>query len=490
MDGGREEDNTGDGLFLALDQGGHSTRAIVYDANGAMLSQARMEVDDHAPHEGWVEQDAEALVQSLIRVIDEIASQLGADTRRLISTGLATQRSNVVCWDLETGVALTPAISWQDRRASAWISQFGAQSERVHDITGLYLSPHYGAGKLRWCLDHSQAVRDALCEGRLACGPLASFLTWRLLDSRPFCIDPANAARTLLWNLDRKCWDPYLQELFAVPESVLPQCVETIHAYGVLQTGRQPVPYRCVTGDQAAALFVAGPPDPASVFVNIGTGAFVQRSTGNRVVRCDGLLSGIAHFAGGEAIYTLEGTVNGAGSAMDWLAETGQPQINFSDLDALLQAGTDVPLFLNGIAGLGAPWWVPDFPSRFEGDASTGDMTVAVIESIVFLITVNIALMRMFSPATERIIVTGGFASLDGVCQRMADLNRVVVRRPREYEATARGLAWILGGSGRRWEMHDVTTFHPRENRDLDQRFARWKAAMNSAVATIHGEKY
>jgi len=475
-------------LFLALDQGGHSTRAIVYDANGEALLRARAEVDDSSPREGWVEQDAEALVQSLLDVLDDIARQLGADTGRLVSAGLATQRSNVVCWDHQTGRALTTAISWQDRRASTWIRQFDEQSEQIHAITGLYLSPHYGVGKLHWCLAHSNAVKKALEEGRLACGPLASFLAWRLLDDRPYCVDPANAARTLLWNLDQKCWDHGLREMFGIPRSLLPDCVETVHTFGSLAVGGKTVPFRCVTGDQSAALFVEGLPDPANIFVNIGTGAFVQRSTGNNVVRRKGLLSGIAHYAEGRATYTLEGTVNGAGSAMDWLSEMQPQSFDFKDLDALLATDREVSLFLNGVAGLGAPWWVPDFPSQFLGEGSAGDKAVAVIESMVFLITVNLDLMRAIDPAVKCVVVTGGFAALDGLCQRLADLNGVVVRRPREHEATARGLGWLLSESDDRWELEDVKRFQPRGNSNLAGRFQRWKKAMDAVLAGLQKE--
>ena len=182
-------------LFLALDQGGHSTRAVVFDVTGELVARTRVKVSDSVPRPGWVEQDAEELTASLAKVLADTARLLGPDVSRLYAAGLATQRSNVVCWDRESGEALTSAISWQDRRAESWIRQFARWSDKVHEITGLYLSAHYGAGKLRWCLDHSAAAKQALQEGRLACGPLASFLAWRLLDSRPYLIDPANAAR-------------------------------------------------------------------------------------------------------------------------------------------------------------------------------------------------------------------------------------------------------------------------------------------------------
>lgn len=469
-------------LFLALDQGGHSTRAIVFDVTGELVARAQVKVAYSVPRPGWLEQDAEELAASLDKVLDDIARLLGSDVSRLSAAGLATQRSNVVCWDRESGEALTSAISWQDRRAESWIRKFRRWSGRVHEITGLYLSAHYGVGKIRWCLDHSAAAKQALQVSRLACGPLASFFAWRLLDSRPYLIDPANAARTLLWSLERKDWDAQLLDMFAIPRRLLPRCVQSDHAFGAVKVGDTAVKFHCMTGDQAAALFVAGPPDPATALVNIGTGAFVQRATGDRVVHVPGMLSGIALHTAISTTYTLEGTVNGAGAALDWLQATHPEPDLFGNLDAWLMDAVEPPLFLNGIAGLGAPWWIADFRSRFIGGESVQDKAAAIIESIVFLITVNLQRMAVLEPPIRSILVTGGLAALDGLCQRLADLNGVRVMRPAEYEATARGLAWLLSGSDDRWTLTDVQSFSPGSGGTLCDRFRRWEHAMERAV--------
>lgn len=469
-------------LFLALDQGGHSTRAVVFDVTGELVARTRVKISDSVPRPGWVEQNAEELTASLAKVLADTAHLLGPDVSRLYAAGLATQRSNVVCWDRESGEALTSAISWQDRRAESWIRQFARWSDKVHEITGLYLSAHYGAGKLRWCLDHSAAAKQALQEGRLACGPLASFLAWRLLDSRPYLVDPANAARTLLWSLQRKDWDTQLLDIFGIPRRLLPRCVQSDHTFGTVKVGNTPVKFRCMTGDQAAALYVAGPPDSATAFVNIGTGAFVQRATGDRVVHVPGLLSGIALHTAINTTYTLEGTVNGAGSALDWLQAT-EPEPNlFVNLDGWLADAVDPPLFLNGIAGLGAPWWLGNFSSRFIGGKSVQDRAVAIIESIVFLITVNLKRMAVLEPRIHSIMVTGGLAALDGLCQRLADLNGVRVIRPAQYEATARGLAWLLSSGQATWALKDVQSFTPDNGGKLHDRFRRWEHAMDRAM--------
>ena len=209
-------------LYLALDQGGHASRALVFDAQGRPLARSLRTVGVFHPQPDWVEQDPEELVRSLQDAMREVCVELGAAAADIAAAGLATQRSSIVCWDPVSGAALSPVLSWQDRRASEWLTRFTPHAEAIHRTTGLMLSAHYGASKLRWCLDHLPAVAQAAADGRLACGPLASFLVFRLTTERTFAADPANAARTLLYSLRTRDWDDGLLHLFDIPRAVLP----------------------------------------------------------------------------------------------------------------------------------------------------------------------------------------------------------------------------------------------------------------------------
>jgi len=162
--------------FLALDQGGHSSRALVFSVTGEVIAQAQKAVTTQSPHPDWVEQDAQSLVGSLRSVIADVHAMLGQDAKRVRSAGLATQRSNCVCWDRRDGQALSPALSWQDRHAQRWLENLPLDDVWLRARTGLQRSPHYGASKLRWCLDHLPAVGEAAAARRLAFGPLASYL--------------------------------------------------------------------------------------------------------------------------------------------------------------------------------------------------------------------------------------------------------------------------------------------------------------------------
>ena len=472
-----------DPLYLCLDQGGHASRALVFDRRGVLQVSALREVAVREPQPGWVEQDPEELVASLQAVITKAMASLGDRAGQISCAGIATQRSSMVCWDRQTGEALSPVISWQDRRAHEWLDQFSAKSRAVHQCTGLMLSAHYGASKMRWCLDHLPAVAAARREGRLAMGPLASFLLFRLLEEKPLVVDPANASRTLLWNLRAMDWDPRLLELFGIPGETLPSCVSTCHAFGTLRAHEHRLPLTIATGDQSVALFALGAPRPDTVYVNIGTGAFMQRAF-SQPADASGLLSSVVYRDADRALYVLEGTVNGAGAALRWAEQEWELLKDVeAQLPAWLARDGDIPLFLNGIAGLGAPFWVADFASRFIGTGEPWQKACAVVESIVFLLQVNLETMQKMAPAPKRLLVTGGLAQLDGLCQRLAGLSGLPVYRPAEHEATARGMAYLLAGFPENWpEEKPGDSFTPKPNPGLTRRYKDWRAAMQRAL--------
>jgi len=468
-------------LYLAIDQGGHASRALLFDDRGRVVARGGQAVHVHQPQPGWVEQDPDEVVRSVRASVEQVLS--GHEAAAVVAAGIASQRSSIVCWDRGNGCALSPVLSWQDRRAHAWLLQFEPQRALVYESTGLTLSPHYGASKLRWCLDNLPAVRRALERGELCFGPLASFLAFRLTAERSFLVDPANAARTLLYDLEKRDWDPQLLELFGIPRTPLPRCVPTRHDFGRLLIDGQAIPLAIVTGDQSAALFAFGPPQPAVAYVNIGTGAFAQRPCGGRPERQPPLLTGIVLDDQDTSVYVLEGTVNGAGSALQW----AQRELSLGDIEADLAEWLgrvgDWPLFLNGIGGLGAPFWFADFPSRFVGAGEPWQKAVAVAESIIFLLQANLEELRRSAVPLEHVVISGGLAQLDGLCRRLAEISRLPVYRPVEYEATARGVAYLLANRVERWPGPETGVwFQPADNASFAARYRRWRVAMEEAL--------
>lgn len=472
-------------FFLALDQGSHASKAMVFDAGGGIVAAAEQAVATCRPRRGWVEHDAEEVIASLQDAIAAAVADSGG--ARLESAGLAIQRSSVVCWDRHTGIALSPVLSWQDRRNAGWLAAQHFDPDRLREITGLVASAHYGASKLRWCLEHLPEVQQALAEDRLCCGPLASFVLHRLLVERPCLIDPANAARTLLWDLRSRDWSRPMLAACGVPERCLPRCVPSRHPFGTLEAPGGSVPLTVLTGDQPAALFARGAPAPDCLFVNIGTGAFVQRVFSGTPAGAPGLLRSVAWEDETSTVGVLEGTVNGAGAALEWLAEERAVPLEslVQEADRWLAEIDAPPLFLNGVGGLGAPYWIADCPIEFSEPGGLAAETAAVLESIVFLLAVNIEAVRAASDVSEAdadfISVSGGMSRFDGMCQRLADLSGLGVQRPAAIEATAHGVAWLLGGMPAPENDH-TRHYRPRSNPALEKRFERWRAWLEARL--------
>jgi glycerol kinase len=492
-------------LTLALDQGGQSSRAVLFDAVGREVASAHVPIATRRDGDR-VEHDADELARSLLEAAHDASASPLAAGRPIVAAGLATQRSTVCCWDRVDGTALGPAISWQDRRHARWLEEhLGAQAGWIRELTGLPLSPHYGASKLRWCLDELPAVRLALRDERLALGPLASFLLHRLCRERPSVADPANAARTLLYDPALLDWSPALLEAFGVPRECLPRCVGTEHAFGTLALERaRPTPLRACSGDQSAALFALGPPAVTTAYVNAGTGAFVQRVVADPGVAAPrGLLRSVVHATPDDALdatFCHEGTVNGGHAAIEWL----RGRVGLDVTRALATLATHEPdervslLFMNGVGGLGAPYWRPDFPVEFVAadgaavDESTSDeleRLAAVVDSIAFLLAVNLQAMRRAAPL-QRVVITGGLAGCDYLCEVLADVTGLVVERPALREATARGIAYLAAGQPAQWQPVPVERrFTPRGRDAVVQRYERWRAAVERRVEGASGGK-
>lgn len=467
-------------LYLAVDQGGHASRASLFAANGQIVGSASIPVQTLYPAPERVEHNPEELFRSVQSAIDGAIRD--TNSSQVVAAGLATQRSSIVCWDKNSGAALSPVLSWQDRRTTEWIQQFSGHAFEIRQRTGLPLSPYYGVSKLRWCWDHLQAVRDAWNDGRLAWGPLASYLCYRLTKERIIAADPANASRTLVWNLDNSDWDPYLAKLFGIPVSALPPCTTSRHVWGTLDDERQDIPLTLVTGDQSAALFACGEPKSGDVMINLGTGAFLQQALDHRPPQSR-LLTSLAYQDQTRRIYALEGTVNGAGSALTWISS----QLGIDEkeivhaLPGWLRSSKQPPLFLNGVAGLGTPYLRPLFTSRFIGDGSVAEKCVAVCESIVFLLQINLEEMSHTAGPARRIIMSGGLSNLDGICQRLADLSGIILLRLDDHEATIQGLARLLIDTpGTALDKISSVKFLPSDMPQLKARYAAWREELEA----------
>jgi glycerol kinase len=399
------------------------------------------------PRAGWVEHDPATRLASISNCLRLIGESLGADVSRIGAAALATQRSSLVCWSRADGTALSPILSWQDVRGAQLLDELAPGLDDIHTITGLRLSPHYGASKLRWCLTELPEVRAAAKRGDLAGGPLASWLTFALSGGQCFAVDPCNASRSLLWDVRTRDWSPRLLDVFAIPQTMLPHCQANRGAWASLRIGDCQVPLTVVTGDQSAVPYAFETPSVGEAFLTLGTGAFVQQIEGAVPTPAAGLLNSVIRQDGDIIQYALEGTVNGAGAALTWLANT--EQVAEADilaaLPAWLAAASDPPLFVNAIGGLAAPFWKSHASSEFVGSSDLAGRAVAIIESIAFLLQANLDAMRDGGRPVRKLVVVGGLSRLDGLLERIASLSGISVHRAAHGEATAYGAARLAG---------------------------------------------
>lgn len=470
-----------DRAYVAIDQGGHATRATAYDATGAIRGAALVTIATQHNALGHVEHDPGEMVASVRTALAALARHVPAS--RWAAAGFAVQRSSLLCWDAGDGHALSPVISWQDRRNAAWLKGLARRADEVHRLTGLPLSPHYGASKIRWCLDHLPAVRSAAAQGRLRAAPLASWLLAQLLAERPFVADAATAARTQLWSPFERDWSEELLRMFGIPRAILPRPVGTRGPFGTLTWEGSSVPVTVCNGDQSVVPFAAGPLDPDAAYVNLGTGAFVLRPV-PRAFPAPPLLTSVIRADEERFDCVLEGSVNGAGAALEWF---GRHQGAATDrilalLDGAALVDEHAPFFLNGVSGLASPFWKPDFETRFVGEGSELQQCRAVLESVAFLVKANLDEMDRHQAPAVRLVASGGLAENRLLCRLLASLSALPADRSSDREATSRGLGYLVADEPAGFVSPPQERIEPEAEPRLLARYLKWLELMRQAA--------
>jgi glycerol kinase len=496
-------------LVLAIDQGGQSSRVAVYTTDGKQMYCFSTPCSTSHKHVGsleYIEQDPIIILSGIKKSIEKVHTLLGDDTKHIIAAGFAGQGSSLLCWDNKTGEPLSPVLSWQDVRGDDFLKSIVLTHDEARKLSGLRISAHYGASKIRWCLDNNGQVQTALKNKTLSIGPIVSYIFWHLTGEN--FVDPGHAQRTLLWNMTSNNWDDSLLKLFKVPRNILPQCKWHNSLFGSFNLSDHQIPFVASARDQGASLFSRGLPDNTACYINVGTGAFIQR-VANHFDAPDGLLvspvwlpensdDDIVELASpvcyadeitGEFSYLIkrqqqtwyawEATVNGAASAIAFMQQQTGLQITPDDINSALQIEPRHDCyFLNAIGGLGAPYWRTDLTSKFGGDLTAHEKILAWLESIIFQIFINVNLMNTLGE-TQKIYISGGFSNADILCQKIADLTQISVHRNINEDATLQGIACMAAGLPSRWNI-DVceNIFTPRVNSYLQNNFKRWEDAM------------
>ena len=416
-------------LYAVVDQGSSSTKCAVMDSSGRIYAEAS-EKTPRRIHRDRLEVDAEAVGASVESLLDQVMRD-----HQVAAIGLACQRSTCLVWDRESGRALTQALSWQDTGQTARTEALAEHASEVTERTGLRLSPHYAAVKLAALLSEIAGGRDRAAAGELVAGTLDAFLVHRLTGSP--ATDPGHAGRTLLYNLSQGSWDPVLCRLFDIPASSLPTLRTTVGSWG----NYRGLPLCAVAGDQQAALVGHGGWQAGTVAVHFGTGAFVLAATGPRIQRHQGLLSAAMASTAGGRLFQLEGSVNSAGSAVDWICNlTGESLAPWMDRELVPD---ELPGIVPALAGLGAPWWQPRARGLIRGlsTATRGvDLVGGVLAGIAMRVVDNLEAMAAAGTRPTVLRVSGKLTRLAGLIGLIADAARVPVEVSSQEETGLIGI--------------------------------------------------
>lgn len=440
--------------ILALDQGTTSSRAIVFDQSGGIVSVAQREFRQIFPRPGWVEHDAAEIWATQSGVAADAVRKAGLSATDIAAIGITNQRETTVVWDRKTGVPLCNAIVWQDRRTAAVCDRLkkSGKAAMIRRKTGLVIDAYFSGTKLAWILKNTPGAMARARAGELAFGTIDSWLVWNLTGGRVHVTDVSNASRTMLFNLKTCTWDDELLKLLGVPRAVLPEVRASSEVYGECSLLGAPIPIAGIAGDQQAALFGQACTQSGMVKNTYGTGCFMLMNTGTKpVVSKKNLLTTIAWRIGGKTEYALEGSIFIAGAVVQWLRDGLGLIKSSAEVEALAARVPDnggtylVPAF----AGLGAPHWDQYARGLIAGltrGTSAAHLARAALEGIAYQVHDVLHAMQSDSGIRlKELRVDGGACANNLLMQFQADLLGVPVVRPRVAETTALGAAYLAG---------------------------------------------
>ncbi len=441
--------------LLAIDQGTTSSRAIIFNGEGAICGIGQQEFPQHFPADGWVEHDLEDIWDSTLTVCRQAIAAAGIDASQIASIGITNQRETTALWERDTGKPVARAIVWQDRRTAEQCNRFRKEGVEamVSRRTGLLLDPYFSGTKLKWLLDHTPGARDKAQQGLLAFGTIDTFLLWRLTGGKVHATDATNASRTLLYNIHRQCWDDELLQLLDIPAAILPDVKNSADDFGVTEPDLfgASINIGALIGDQQGATVGQACFSPGMVKSTYGTGCFVMLNTGSQALTsANRLLTTIAYQLNGQPTYALEGSIFVAGAAVQWLRDGLHLIGSASEMQTLAESVSSsngvymVPAF----TGLGAPYWDPDARGAIMGltrDTQIAHIARATLEAVCYQSRDLLDAMRSDGADIDTLRVDGGMVVNDWLVQRLADTVGCECQRPEVIETTALGAAALAG---------------------------------------------
>ena len=494
-------------FILAIDQGTTSSRAIVFDRQQKVVSVAQQEFPQYFPDSGWVEHDGEEIWESVVSTCKSALKSAGLKAGDIAAIGITNQRETVVVWDRVTGKPVHKAIVWQDRRTARMCDALKKKGleKRFTRKTGLLLDPYFSGTKLAWLLKQVPGLKKRAEAGEVLFGTIDSFLIWRLTGGKMHATDATNAARTLIYNIEKNEWDGELLGILGIPAAMLPQVKDCSAEFGSTDASLfgAPVPIYGVAGDQQAATIGQACFEPGMFKSTYGTGCFALLNTGSDMVRSKNrLLTTIAYRLNGRTTYALEGSIFVAGAAVQWLRDGLGIIKEAAESNALAEKADPnqnvylVPAFV----GLGAPHWDANARGALFGmtrNTGPAEIAKATLESVAYQTRDLLDAMKKDWKAGSHgktvLRVDGGMVASDWTMQRLADLLDAPVDRPTILETTALGVAWLAGSKAGIWpKRKDFAKtwaldrrFEPKMDKaERKAKLAGWRDAVKRTLTT------
>jgi glycerol kinase len=491
------------GYILAIDQGTTGTKVIIFDHEGNIKSRAYSEFTQHYPQPGWVEHDAEEIWMVSIALVSEALSNASVQPSEIRAIGITNQRETTLMWDRATGMPISRAIVWQDRRTASICDELKERGleEKFRRKTGLVVDAYFSGTKVKWLLDHTDGLRTRAERGETAFGTIDSWLVWKLTNGRAHVTDYSNASRTLLYNIHELCWDEELLEILDVPRAILPAVKPSAYVYGHTDPSvffGQSIPIGGIAGDQQAALFGQGCYDAGLAKNTYGTGCFLLLNTGNTAVTSNqGLLTTIAWGIRDEAVeYALEGAVFITGAAVQWLRDGLGIIQSAAETEALARElnSNEGVYFVPALVGLGAPHWDPYARGTITGltrGTTRAHLVRAALESSCYQTRdVVEAMERDSGIRLKEIRVDGGAVVNNFLMQFQADILGVPVVVPLITETTSLGAAYLAGLAVGFWKSREELSakwkmerrYEPQiDEAERERLYERWLKAVERA---------
>lgn len=495
---------------MALDQGTTSSRCILFDEQGKIMSMAQKEFAQIYPQPGWVEHNPKDIWASQLAVATEAVATLGITAEEIAAIGITNQRETTIVWDRITGEPVYNAIVWQCRRTAERIEKAKQDGmvDYIRQKTGLIADPYFSASKIEWILDHVEGARERAERGELCFGTVDTWLVYNLTNKKLHVTDYTNASRTMLFDIHNLCWDKKLLEYFRIPESMLPEVHESSYNYGKSHEfffGGN-IPIAGIAGDQQAALFGQCCFEKGDAKNTYGTGCFLLMNIGTEAITSNtGLITTIA--AGtkdGKATYALEGSVFVAGAAIQWLRDGLRMVKNASQTQEYASVVSDsngvyvVPTFV----GFGAPYWNPYARGAVFGitrGCEKEHFIRATLESLAYQTYDVIKAMEKDAGVSLKVLkVDGGASANEFVMQFQSDIINSEVRRPRCIETTALGAAYLAGLAIGYWKDTDDiirnwqegSNYIPQISQEDRERYLKgWHRAVRCSLAWAESEE-